>query len=98
VFSVGPASTFVLFRRFRIEPSWRAFARWTLAAGLVMTVGVLLLKVATLPPPASPNDLTRFVGVIQRVVIVTLMSWVASLGVSMLRRGRTTPPPSNPSR
>ena len=88
VFSVGPASAFVLFRRFRIEPSWRAFAPWTLAAGLAMTAGVLLLKAATLPPPASPNDLTPVVGVIQRVVIVTLMSWVASVGVAMLRRAR----------
>jgi hypothetical protein len=86
VFSLGPASAFVLFRRFRGEPGWRRVAGWTFAAGIVMTAAVVLLKLATLPPPASPNALTAWVGLIQRVAIVALMSWVASVGVRMLRR------------
>jgi hypothetical protein len=88
VFSLGPASAFVLFRRFRREPDWRAMARWTLMAAIIMTAAVVLLKVATLRPPASPNALTAWVGLIQRVALVTLMGWVASVGTAMLRRSR----------
>jgi len=91
VFSLGPASAFVLFRRFRSEPAWRAIARWTLAAGIVMTIAVVLLKVATLPPPASPNILTGWVGAIQRVALVALMGWVAGVGVAMLRHDDDAP-------
>lgn len=86
VFLLGPASSFVLFRRFRVEPGWRALGRWSLAAGITMAAAVVLLKLATLPAPSSPNALSAWVGLIQRVAIVTLMSWVASVGVSMLRR------------
>ncbi|HEX7604762.1 MAG TPA: DUF998 domain-containing protein, partial [Polyangiaceae bacterium] len=62
VFSLGPVSAFVLFRRFRADPSWRPMAGWTFAAGIVITAAVVLLKLATLPPPASPNVLTAWVG------------------------------------
>jgi hypothetical protein len=85
VFSLGPASAFVLFRRFRSEPGRRAMAGWSLAAGIIMLAAVVVLKAATLPPPASPNALTAWVGLIQRVAIVTLMSWVVSVGVRLLR-------------
>jgi hypothetical protein len=88
VFSLGPASAIVLFRRFRRDDGWRRMAAWTLFAAVLMMVAVVLLKLATLPPPASPNALTPWVGVIQRVALVTLMAWVTSVGVRMLTRER----------
>ncbi len=88
VFSLGPASAFVFFRRFRADASWRPLAAWTLAAGLVMTAAVVLLKIAMLPPPVQPNALTPWAGEIKRVAIVRLMPWVASVGVAMGRRSR----------
>jgi hypothetical membrane protein len=88
VFSLGPASLFVYYRRFRSDPSWRPLAAWTLAAAITMTATVVLLKVATLPPPAPPNALSPWAGVIQRVSIVSLMAWVASVGVRILERNR----------
>jgi hypothetical protein len=91
VCSFGPASAFVLFRRFRSDPGWRPMAAWTLLAAIAMTLTVVLFKVATLPPPVSPNLMTGFTGVIQRVGLVALMAWVASLGVWMLRRGVEPP-------
>lgn len=87
VFSLGPVCCFVFARRFREDPAWHSMRGWTLAAGITMTVAVVLLKVAMLPPPASPNALSPWVGVIQRVAIVSLMSWVASVGVAMLKHG-----------
>ncbi len=88
VFSVGPASLFVFFRRFRADPDWHPLAAWTLAAGLVMTTADVVLKIATLPPPAPPSALAPWAGVIQRVAIVSLMVWVARVGMGMLRRDR----------
>jgi amino acid transporter len=87
VFSLGPASMFVFFRRFRTDPRWRPLATWTLAAAVTMTAAVVLLKVATLPPPAPPNILSPWAGAIQRVAIVSLMAWVATVGVRMRRQG-----------
>ena len=83
VFSLGPASLFVFYRRFRSDPDWRAFSAWTLFAAVTMTAAVVLLKVATLPPPAPPNLLHPWAGVIQRVAIVSLMAWVASVGLRL---------------
>jgi hypothetical protein len=85
VFSLGPASAFVFFRRFRADERWRPLATWTLAAGLVMTAAVVLLKLAMLPPPAPPNVLTPWAGLIQRVLIVSLMAWVTSVAMAMGR-------------
>ena len=86
VFSSGPVSAFAFFRRFRSDASWQVMAWWTLTAGIVMAMTVVLLKFATLPPPAPPNALAPWAGAIQRALIVALMSWVASLAFSILRR------------
>jgi Protein of unknown function (DUF998) len=86
VFSLGPVSLFVFFRRFRADPDWRPLAAWTLAAGATMTAADVVLKLATLPLPAPPSPLAPWAGVIQRVAIASLMAWVASVSVGMLRR------------
>jgi hypothetical membrane protein len=88
VFSLGPASCFVCYRRFGADSSWQSLRWWTLAAGIVMTTAVVLLKVVTLPPPAPTEALDGWVGVIQRVAIVSLMSWVVSIGLALLKRNR----------
>jgi hypothetical membrane protein len=86
VFSLGPASTFVLLRRFRADPGWHSLQTWTLVAGIVMVVAVVLLKIATLPPPAPPSGLHPWAGLIQRLLIVPLMAWIAMIGWTMVRR------------
>lgn len=94
VFSLGPASSFVFARRFRVDPAWRSAHRWTLMAGVVMTSAVILLKLATLPPPAPPSALNAWAGLIQRVAILGLMGWFAGVGAAMVRqteRPLTTP-------
>ena len=88
VFSLGPASSFVLARRFGSDPSWRSMYPWTLAAGFVMTAAVILLKIATLPPPAPPSALYAWAGLVQRVALVAFMGWVVSVGLAMLRGSR----------
>jgi hypothetical membrane protein len=84
VFSLGPASAFVLLRRFRGNDAWRPFAAWAVTAGVVMCLAIVALKLAMQPGSA----LVPWAGAIQRVLIVTLMGWVASVAAAMLRRSR----------
>ena len=47
VFALAPASCLVYFGRFRYEPAWQPLAAWTLAAGLVLVVGIMVLKLSS---------------------------------------------------
>src|SRR5215211_6640006 len=47
VFSLAPVSCFVFWRRFREDPDWKHLRGWTLAAGLITMVAVILLSIAT---------------------------------------------------
>lgn len=62
VFSLAPASLFVFATRFSGVPFWRALKWWTLAAGIVMVVGIGFLKIAALPS----NVFHPWLGLIQR--------------------------------
>ncbi|HEY4942782.1 MAG TPA: DUF998 domain-containing protein [Rhizomicrobium sp.] len=76
VFSLSPIACFVFFRRFRDEPRWRAFARWTLAAGLISVAAVALLAILPAKPYAAPNAFNAWQGVLQRAAIVANMVWL----------------------
>jgi hypothetical protein len=86
VFSLAPASCFVFFARFGKDPAWRAFRWWTLAAGIVVVVGICLLKAAGLPLPA--NVLHPWRGAIQRATLIPFFAWVFAFGLAMLGRAR----------
>jgi hypothetical protein len=86
VFTLAPVSAFVFLRRFRTDPGWEALRGWTLFAGMVMVAAVVLLKVATLPPPAAPPALHAWMGLIQRLLIIPFMAWIATFGWTMVRR------------
>ena len=82
VFSLAPASLFVFAARFRRVPAWRALRWWTLAAGIVMVVGIGFLKIAALPS----NVFHPWLGLIQRATIVPFFIWVFIVGLAMLKR------------
>lgn len=44
VFTFAPLSCFVFYRRFRSDPAWQRLAAWTLAIGVVLALGIPLLK------------------------------------------------------
>ena len=83
VFSLGPASCFVFWRRFRIDAPWQSFAPWTLGAGVLSVAAVLFLRVAT----RMPEVLGGWVGVPQRVALITVLAWMAAFA-TLLRRNQ----------
>jgi hypothetical protein len=88
VFSLGPVSCFVFYRRFRGDPTWRSL-RWpTLGAGLMMSLAVVLLKVLPARAPAPPNTWNHWVGAIQRLALLPYMAWVLAFGLALLGRSR----------
>lgn len=98
VFTFGPLSCFAFYRRFRVDPQWRPLAGWTLASSLVLTAGIVLLKISQQPG----NLLFDWKGLVQRVLLFTLMGWIFAVAVRLHRLCRipTGQPPvrSRPSR
>ena len=75
IFSLAPVSCFVFLRRFRVEPRWRWFQPWTLAAGIISAGAVILMAVGPARPPARANIFNESIGLIQRTAIVPWLGW-----------------------
>ena len=81
-FTLAPVSCFVFYRRFRSDRTWRPIAEWTLAAGVVLTLGIGLLKFSQQPG----GGLFEWKGLVQRVILVTLMAWIFAVAFRLRRR------------
>ena len=91
VFTFAPISCFVFYRRFRRDTCWRPLAVWTLASGVVLTVGVVLLKISQQPG----SGLFEWKGLVQRVILFTFMAWIFAVAFRLrrlYRNGEGTPP------
>ena len=80
VFSLAPATCLVYFRHFRRGPAWQALTGWTLAAGLVLVVGIMVLKLSQQPG----SQMYAWKGLIQRLVLVTFMAWLFAFAARLL--------------
>lgn len=85
-FTLAPVSCFVFFRRFRSDPHWRPFAGWTLAAGVALTLGIVLLKVSQQPG----SGLFEWKGLVQRAVLVVFLAWIFAVAHRLRRRSRSS--------
>jgi len=84
VFSLSPACCFVFLRRFRADAAWRRMRPWTLLAGIVMALVVVLMKIAQpLPSPLNP-----WAGLIQRCSMLTFYAWVITFALGLKRRSK----------
>lgn len=83
-FTLAPVSCFVFYRRFRSDRAWRPMAGWTLAAGVVLTLGVGLLKLSQQPG----SGLFEWKGLVQRVILVTVMAWIFAVAFRLRHRYR----------
>jgi hypothetical protein len=85
VFTLMPISCFVFFRRFRQDPKWRSLSIWTLLAGLIIVVAVVLLRLIPIPP-AAPNALNPLAGLIQRTALIVFMAWIFMFALAFGKR------------
>jgi hypothetical protein len=80
---------FVFADRFVKDATWQAFRRWSLVLGFAMASGLILMKLATMPPPSNPIQPWR--GLIQRAMILPFVVWLFAFGVVLLKRGSISP-------
>jgi uncharacterized protein DUF998 len=85
VFSLSPVSCFVFWRRFRQDPNWQHLQGWTLAAGIITTVAVVLLSAST-KQPIQPNAFSPWNGLIQRAVIIPYLIWIFTFAFTLRKR------------
>jgi len=78
------AFCFAFADRFAEDATWQAFRRWSLALGIAMAAGVILMKLATMPPPTNPLQPWR--GLIQRAMVLPFVAWLFAFGVVLLKR------------
>jgi hypothetical protein len=83
-FTLAPVSCFVFYRHFRSDRAWRPMAGWTLAAGIVLTLGIGLLKFSQQPG----SGLFEWKGLVQRVILVTIMAWIFAVAFRLRHRYR----------
>jgi hypothetical protein len=81
VFICAPLSCLVFYRRFRREQAWRSMAGWTLLSGIVLTLGIVVLKISQQPG----NGLYEWKGLVQRAVLVTFMAWIFAVAFRLRR-------------
>ena len=75
VFLLTPISCFVFFTYFREEPRWQSLQWWTMVAGIIITAAVVMMAVGPNDPPAAPNVFNEWDGLIQRIALITYLSW-----------------------
>jgi hypothetical protein len=85
VFSLAPVTCFVFFHPFRRDPSWRVFAGWTITIGVLLVIGIGFLKVSQFPQ----SNLFVWKGLIQRIILITYMTWILSFAIQLLKRLRS---------
>jgi hypothetical membrane protein len=68
------------------EPALRAFRLWSLGLGVVSVAGVVLFKLALLPPASNP--LLPWRGLIQRATVIPFLVWLFIFGLMMLKHAR----------
>ena len=69
-------------RRMRRDPQWAGVAGVTLAVGVAIVVGFLLMA----PLAAAPSGpLHRWFGLLQRMILLVWFPWQIALGVRLLR-------------
>lgn len=93
VFSLAPISCFIFLRRFRSDSSWRLFAWWALAVGILLVVGIGLLKVSQFPQ----SSLFASKGGIQRIILIAYMAWLFTLALKLFKSSFNIATPRNPS-
>ena len=81
VFSLSTAVCFVLWRRFHIDEKWKPLAPFTLIAGILMAVLIVLMKIGEL----QAGLLRDWAGVVQRCCLMISYAWIFVVAFRMRR-------------
>lgn len=79
VFSLSAASCFVLWRRFRVDEMWKPLKNFTLIAGIVMIVLIVLMKIGQL----QTGLLSDWAGMVQRGYLILSYAWIFTISFRM---------------
>jgi hypothetical protein len=82
VFSLMPITCLIFFSRLYRDPSWKVFAKWTLAIGALLVIGIGFLKVSQFPQ----SDLFVWKGLIQRIILTSYMAWLCVFAARLFKR------------
>ena len=82
VFSLSPVSVFVFRRRFREDANWQHLQAWTLIAGIITTIALIIFT-ASAKQPIQPNVFTPWNGLIQRTVIIPYLIWIFTFAFAL---------------
>ena len=87
-FLLAPATCFCFagYNRSSKDPALRAFRLWSFGLGFVSVTGVVLFKLALLPPASNP--LLPWRGLIQRATVIPFLVWLFIFGLMMLKHVR----------
>ena len=87
-FLLAPATCFCFagYNRSSKDPALRAFRLWSFGLGFVSVTGVVLFKLALLPPASNP--LLPWRGLIQRATVIPFLVWLFIFGLMMLKHAR----------
>jgi len=79
VFSLTAASCFVLWRRFRADDKWKALSAFTLFAGILLVILIVLMKIGQL----QVGLLNDWAGVVQRCFLILSYIWIFAVSFKM---------------
>ncbi len=88
VFSLLPAASFVLARRFAGDPNWKGWAPYSIITGVLVVVFFIASTAASVLDetgifPGAPT------GLLQRIGIIVGWGWIALLALRLLRQMRS---------
>ena len=83
VFSLSAACCFVLWRRFRVEEEWKSLSAFSFAAGVAMTVLIVLMKIGQLQSGLFHD----WAGLVQRCCLVIFYVWVFLVSYKIKKQG-----------
>ena len=82
VFSLAPVTCFVFWRHFRADPRWRSLQAGTFVAGVVGTIGLVLMRIGMTPE----NVLASWIGLVQRITLGAFLVWIGAFALTLYRR------------
>ena len=82
VFTLSAVSCFVLWRRFRVDEEWKSLSGFSLAAGIAMSILIVLMKIGQL----QTGILHDWAGVVQRCCLLISYVWIFSISYKMKKQ------------